>query len=511
MRKILLTMMALIAGTTLSFADDSYELVTSASSLQAGDEVLIVYSSGTNSNYAMGAQSGTYRSGVSVTVKNSTITLASTNTDITRFTIGKSSSYWTFYSESEKAYLAAGSTTTLTTQTNTTGTAINVTLGFSNSSSTPGATSFQFASNSRYLTYQNSRFQTASSLNTSIRIYKLKVDVAAPTFSIPAGNYNTTQKVKLSTTTAGATIYYTTDGSTPTTSSNQYANAVSIGEGTTTIKAIAVYKNNVSPVASATYVITLPEKETFHLVTNAAQLATGDTILIVYGNFNKVLGNQISEGNRACTKVNVADNTIVMLKEDAAATRLILGGTATARTFKAINNTEGFLYNSGTEGYLNTQATAGDYAKATISITANGNATIKFASQGNNNLLAYYVDPEAGPGGDDPTPPIVGAPRKAPVAGSDVAECFTFIDAFNEDNGYFPVQIYSTTIHETKLPDVNKDGSLNVADVTALVNIVSGKDNHEPYAYDHSVADVDGSGEVDSNDISELVNRILSE
>lgn len=510
MRKILLTMMALIAGTTLSFADDSYELVTSASSLQAGDEVLIVYSSGSSSNYAMGAQSGTYRSGVSVTVKNSTITLASTNTDITRFTIGKSSSYWTFYSESDKGYLGVSSGSL--TITSSVGTYNNISLNIAST----GATYFRFGTNSnnyRYLTYTTSisRFSTTTSQNTSIRIYKLKVDVAAPTFSIPAGNYNTTQKVKLSTTTAGATIYYTTDGSTPTTSSNQYANAVSIGEGTTTIKAIAVYKNFVSPVASATYVITLPEKETFHLVTNAAQLATGDTILIVYGNFNKALGNQISEGNRASTKVNVADNTIVMLKEDAAATRLILGGTATARTFQAINNSPGFLYNSGTEGYLNTQATAGDYAKATISITANGNATIKFASQGNNNLLAYYIDPEAGPGGDDPTPPIVGAPRKAPVAGSDVAECFTFIDAFNEDNGYFPVQIYSTTIHETKLPDVNKDGSLNVADVTALVNIVSGKDNHEPYSYDHSVADVDGSGEVDSNDISELINRILSE
>ena len=46
MRKILLTMMALIAGTTLSFADDSYELVTSESSLAAGDEVLIVFVSG---------------------------------------------------------------------------------------------------------------------------------------------------------------------------------------------------------------------------------------------------------------------------------------------------------------------------------------------------------------------------------------------------------------------------------------------------------------------------------
>ena len=510
MRKILLTMMAIIAGSTLSFADDSYELVTSASSLQAGDEVLIVYLS-SNTNYAMGAKtsSGNNRTGVKVNPSSNTITLASNNTSITRFTLGKNSNYWTFYSESEKAYLAAGSGSYLTTKTSNTDAAINVTLGFSNSSSTPGATSFQFASNSRYLSFSSSQFQTSSqySSNTNVRIYKLKVVANAPTFTPAGGNYDAEQTVMLTTTTTGATIYYSTDGSTPTTSSTQYVSAITVGEGTTTIKAIAVYKGVTSEVASATYVITLPKKETFHLVTNAAQLATGDTILIVYGTNNKVMGSQRSEGNRAATKVNIVDNTIVMLQEDAAATRLILGGTANARTFKAINNTEGFLFNSGTEGYLNTQATAGDYAKATIAIDANGNATIKFASQGNNNLLAYY---SAGPGGDDPTPPIVGAPRKAPLAGSEV-DCFTFINEIDEDEDFYPVQIYSTTIHETTLPDVNKDGSLNVADVTALVNIVSGKDNHEPYAYDHSVADVDGSGEVDSNDISELINRILSE
>lgn len=506
MRKILLLMMALIAGTTLSFADDSYELVTSASSLAAGDEVLIVYSSGSSSNYAMGAQSGTYRSGVSVTVKNSTITLASTNTDITRFTIGKSSSYWTFYSESDKGYLGVSSGSL--TITSSVGTYNNISLNIAST----GATYIRFGTNSnnyRYLTYttSNNRFSTTTSQNTSIRIYKLKVVANAPTFTPAGGNYDAEQTVMLTTTTTGATIYYTIDGSTPTTSSTQYVSAITVGEGTTTIKAIAVYKGVTSEVASATYVITLPKKETFHLVTNAAQLATGDTILIVYGTNNKVMGSQRSEGNRAATKVNIADNTIVMLQEDAAATRLILGGTANARTFKAINNTEGFLFNSGTEGYLNTQATAGDYAKATIAIDANGNATIKFASQGNNNLLAYY---SAGPGGDDPTPPIVGAPRKAPVAGSEV-DCFTFINEIDEDEDFYPVQIYSTTIHETTLPDVNKDGSLNVADVTALVNIVSGKDNHEPYAYDHSVADVDGSGEVDTDDIPALINRILSE
>lgn len=503
MRKILLTMMAIIAGTTLSFADDSYELVTSASSLQAGDEVLIVYIS-KNTYYAMGAQNGNNRVGVKVTPSSGTITLASTNTNITRFTLGKSSSYWTFYSENDKGYLGvSGSYLTTTPSTNTYS---NITLGYSGSN---GATYLAFATNpTRYLTYSTYFSTTTSTTNsTNIRIYKLKVVANAPTFTPAGGNYDAEQTVMLTTTTTGATIYYTTDGSTPTTSSTQYVSAITVGEGTTTIKAIAVYKGVTSEVASATYVITLPKKETFHLVTNAAQLATGDTILIVYGTNNKVMGNQRSEGNRAATKVNIADNTIVMLQEDAAATRLILGGTANARTFKAINNTEGFLFNSGTEGYLNTQATAGDYAKATIAIDANGNATIKFASQGNNNLLAYY---SAGPGGDDPTPPIVGAPRKAPVAGSEV-DCFTFINEIDEDEDFYPVQIYSTTIHETTLPDVNKDGSLNVADVTALVNIVSGKDNHEPYTYDHSVADVDGSGKVDSNDISELVNRILSE
>jgi hypothetical protein len=121
MRKILLTMMALIAGTTLSFADDSYELVTSASSLQAGDEVLIVYLS-SNTNYAMGAKtsSGNNRTGVKVNPSSNTITLASNNTSITRFTLGKNSNYWTFYSESEKAYLAAGSGSYLTTKTSNT-------------------------------------------------------------------------------------------------------------------------------------------------------------------------------------------------------------------------------------------------------------------------------------------------------------------------------------------------------------------------------------------------------
>ena len=508
MRKFLLLMLVMIAGSTLSFAqNDTYELVTNASSLAAGDEVLIVYANG-STYYAMGAQSGNNRSAVSVTVSSNAIELQSTNTSVTQFTLGTSSNYWTFYSTTDTGYLGYTTSmmsTYLTTSTSV-GTSNYVTLSFSGSS---GATSFKFGnSGNRYLTYSSNRFSIGNSSNTNIRIFKKKITVSAPTFSLAEGEYSSTQKVTLSTTTPGATIYYTIDGSTPTTNSVQYTGAISIGEGTTIIKAIALYKDVSSDVATATYVVKLPEKETFHLVTNAAALADGDTIIIVYSPYGKVMGNQISEGNRAYSKFNITDESIVMLKENTAATRIVLGGSASAWTFRAINNTEGFLYNSGTEGYLNTQSTTSDYANATVKIASNGNATITFNAEGNNKLLAYYLDPDAGPGGDDPTPPIVGAPRRVPVAGSEVVECFTFIDAFNEDNGYFPVQIYSKNPHEVVITDINQDGQWDIADVTALVNYLLGNNSNNIIV---NACDIDGSGTVDADDIPALINLIFEQ
>ena len=76
--------------------------------------------------------------------------------------------------------------------------------------------------------------------------------VETPTFNPEAGTYAEAQNVTISCATNGATIYYTTDGTDPTTSSTQYTEAIAVSQ-TMTIKAIAVNGNDESSVAAATY------------------------------------------------------------------------------------------------------------------------------------------------------------------------------------------------------------------------------------------------------------------
>ncbi len=82
--------------------------------------------------------------------------------------------------------------------------------------------------------------------------------VAAPTFSPVGGNYSAAQSVTISTTTSGASIRYTTDGSTPSeTAGTLYSGPVTVSS-TATLQAIAYESGMVdSPVSSATYTITI--------------------------------------------------------------------------------------------------------------------------------------------------------------------------------------------------------------------------------------------------------------
>lgn len=80
---------------------------------------------------------------------------------------------------------------------------------------------------------------------------------ATPVFAPVPGTYSTPQSVKITDATSGATIYYTTNGSTPTTSSTKYTGPITVLT-TTTIKAIAAATGHSnSAVASGTFTIKL--------------------------------------------------------------------------------------------------------------------------------------------------------------------------------------------------------------------------------------------------------------
>ena len=86
------------------------------------------------------------------------------------------------------------------------------------------------------------------------------LQASAPVFSVAPGIYGSTQTVGISSSTAGALIYFTTDGSTPATSSTLYLGPVTVA-ASETIKAIAVvggFTN--STVATADYTINCPSR-----------------------------------------------------------------------------------------------------------------------------------------------------------------------------------------------------------------------------------------------------------
>ncbi len=102
---------------------------------------------------------------------------------------------------------------------------------------------------------------------------------ATPTFSPTPGGYTGSVSVTLSDATSGATLYYTTNGATPTTGSTKYTGAISIS-AMETIKAIATASGDSnSSIASGTYTLgaatgslsgtltTVSSPQTFNLTT----------------------------------------------------------------------------------------------------------------------------------------------------------------------------------------------------------------------------------------------------
>lgn len=103
----------------------------------------------------------------------------------------------------------------------------------------------------------------------------LKAYVSAePVFSLDDGKYSEVQEVTLSA--SGETIYYTTDGTDPTSSSTKYTEPILLNEeGKTQIKAIAYNKKKIpSLVVSKTYEIEFPVADAPVVTPSTGQYST---------------------------------------------------------------------------------------------------------------------------------------------------------------------------------------------------------------------------------------------
>jgi len=88
-----------------------------------------------------------------------------------------------------------------------------------------------------------------------LNINVVQATTATPSFSLPSGIYTNSQAVSISSSTVGAKIYYTVDGSAPTTASLLYTGPISISKTTVLSAIAAAWGCTKSGVASASYTI----------------------------------------------------------------------------------------------------------------------------------------------------------------------------------------------------------------------------------------------------------------
>ncbi len=168
---------------------------------------------------------------------------------------------------------------------------------------------------------------------------------ASPTFSPAAGTYTSAQSVALSTTTAGASIRYTTDGSVPSsTNGTLYSSAVPVS-ATTTLKAIATKTGLAdSAVATALYVI------------NAAGAASAPAFSPAGGTFTSAQAVTITSATSGATIRYTTDGSLPTSTTGTVYLSPLSASTTT--TLKAIAYKSGLTDSAVTSGVFTQQPIA---------------------------------------------------------------------------------------------------------------------------------------------------------
>ncbi|MCR5738094.1 MAG: discoidin domain-containing protein [Eubacterium sp.] len=177
-----------------------------------------------------------------------------------------------------------------------------------------------------------------------------------PEISVPTGTYDDTQYVTLSSSTPGATIHYTTDGSMPNTSSPVYDGSTFAVSSTATVKAIAV-KDQYITSAMASSTITVDGSD----VSKDTNIALGKNVTVTSAENASVGGDKLVDNNKTTrwsSQFNDNESAVIDLGQNYTINKVTLAWEASyAKEYKIQVSTNGTNY---TTVYENNNGKGGD-------------------------------------------------------------------------------------------------------------------------------------------------------
>jgi chitobiase/beta-hexosaminidase-like protein/ASPM-SPD-2-Hydin domain-containing protein len=191
----------------------------------------------------------------------------------------------------------------------------------------------------------------------------------APVITPPSGTYTTAQSVTLTDAAAGAILYYTVDGSTPSSASRTYTGPITVSSSVT-LKAVAVLAGLTSAISSSTYVINGPPSPTFapapgnYTTPQSVSLSDTDSNAAIY---YTVDGSTPSASSHLySTPLNISASTSVRA--------IAIDGTVTSQNVTGTYNFPGLSVSPASISFG--AVTVNGSASQSITLTSNGAAPL---------------------------------------------------------------------------------------------------------------------------------------